>query len=181
MTDVQFISPEFHDSLKKSQLRRGDLLIVRVGANRGDACVVPDGLGKLNCANIVFARPLDGLSPFLGLYFLGPGRDRLLAETTGSAQGVINTQAVAATRVPLPSVTEQHEIVRRVVALMRRADAIEKGLAVATARADKLRQAILAKALRGELVPTEAELARREGRGYEPATDLLKRICVHGR
>jgi len=37
-------------------------------------------------------------------------------------------------------------------------------------------QAILAKAFRGELVPTEAELARQEGRDYEPASALLKRI-----
>ena len=41
---------------------------------------------------------------------------------------------------------------------------------------DKLQQSILAKAFRGELVPTEAELARREGRDYEPASVLLERI-----
>ena len=45
-----------------------------------------------------------------------------------------------------------------------------------TARADKITQAILAKAFRGELVPTEAELARQEGRDYEPASALLARI-----
>jgi hypothetical protein len=33
-----------------------------------------------------------------------------------------------------------------------------------------------AKAFRGELVPTEAELARRGGRAYEPASVLLERI-----
>jgi type I restriction enzyme S subunit len=71
---------------------------------------------------------------------------------------------------------EQHEIVRRVEALFQLADAIEKRVAAATARADKLTQAILAKAFRGELVPTEAELARRKGRAYEPASVLLERI-----
>ena len=49
-------------------------------------------------------------------------------------------------------------------------------MSTATARADKLTQAILAKAFRGELVPTEAELARQEGRDYEPASVLLERI-----
>lgn len=48
--------------------------------------------------------------------------------------------------------------------------------ASATLSANKLIQSILAKAFRGELVPTEAELARREGRGYEPASVLLERI-----
>jgi type I restriction enzyme S subunit len=77
---------------------------------------------------------------------------------------------------PLPPLAEQLEIVRRVEALFKLADAIEKRVAAATARADKLTQAILAKTFRGELVPTEAELARREGRTYEPASALLERI-----
>ena len=38
---------------------------------------------------------------------------------------------------------------------------------------DKLTQSILAKALRGKLVPTEAELARQEGRSYETHEELL--------
>jgi len=49
-------------------------------------------------------------------------------------------------------------------------------VAAAKARANKLTQALLAKAYRGELVPTEAELARRERRAYEPASALLERI-----
>ena len=35
---------------------------------------------------------------------------------------------------------------------------------------------ILAQAFSGQLVPTEAELARQEGRDYEPASVLLERI-----
>ena len=35
---------------------------------------------------------------------------------------------------------------------------------------------IVAKSSRGELLSTEAELARREGRSYEPASILLERI-----
>ena len=41
---------------------------------------------------------------------------------------------------------------------------------------DTLTQAVLAKAFRGELVPTEAELARRENRPYESAGELVERI-----
>jgi hypothetical protein len=69
----------------------------------------------------------------------------------------------------------KRETVCRVEALFRLADAIEKRVA-ATARTEKLTQAILAKAFRGDLVPTEAELARREGRDYEPASVLLERF-----
>ncbi len=56
------------------------------------------------------------------------------------------------------------------------ADKIETRVRAATVRADRLPQALLARAFRGELVPTEAELAAEEGRVYEPASVLLERI-----
>ena len=40
----------------------------------------------------------------------------------------------------------------------------ERRVKAATPRAEQLTQAILARAFRGQLVPTEAELARRAGR-----------------
>ena len=40
-----------------------------------------------------------------------------------------------------------------------------------------LTRGILAKALRGELIPTEAELARREGRTFETAAEVLARVA----
>lgn len=43
-------------------------------------------------------------------------------------------------------------------------------------KTEKLRHSILVKAFFGELVETEAELARRENRDYEPADVLLERI-----
>ena len=49
-------------------------------------------------------------------------------------------------------------------------------MAGARERVEALQEAVLAKAFRGELVPTEAELARREGREYEPASVLLERV-----
>lgn len=76
----------------------------------------------------------------------------------------------------LPPLEEQREIVGRVDALFKLADTIEKQVESATKRAEKITQAVLAKAFRGELVPTEAELARRESRPYEPASVLLERI-----
>ena len=95
---------------------------------------------------------------------------------TGSAQPTLPLGNLRTIPAKLPPIEEQHEIIRRVDALFKLADAIEKRVAAATVRAEKLTQAILAKAFRGELVPTEAELARREGRGYESASVLLERI-----
>ena len=75
-----------------------------------------------------------------------------------------------------PLLPEQREIVRRVSALFALADGIEAKLSAALERVDALTQAVLAKAFRGERVPTEAELARAEGRTYEPASALLERV-----
>ena len=83
-------------------------------------------------------------------------------------------------RIMVPPLSEQQEIVRRVEKLFAFADQIEARLRQAQAHVDKLTQSILAKAFRGELVPTEAELARRERRDYEPASNLLERIRIGG-
>ena len=95
---------------------------------------------------------------------------------TGTAQPKLTQAALNRIPVPIPPLPEQHEIVGRVEALFRLADAIEARLTTATARVEKLTQAVVAKAFRGELVPTEAELARAEGRDYEPASALLERV-----
>jgi len=109
-------------------------------------------------------------------FFIRTARADLDQFAPATAQKNINIGILSDVAVPLPHLTEQHEIVRRVEALFKLADTIEKRVAAATARAERLTQAILAKAFRGELVPTEAELARRERRDYEPAAVLLARI-----
>ena len=76
----------------------------------------------------------------------------------------------------LPPIEEQREISRRVDALFAVANKIEHAMQSATARVTRLSPSILSKAFRGELVSTEAELARREGREYEPASVLLEWI-----
>jgi type I restriction enzyme S subunit len=82
--------------------------------------------------------------------------------------------------IALPPLPEQQEIVRRVEKLFAHADQIEVRFAEAQKRVDSLTQSILAKAFRGELVPTEYELAKAEGRSFESAEELLERIRRNG-
>lgn len=98
-----------------------------------------------------------------------------LAHTTAGIHK-ISQQDLRGCLVPLPPTQEQREIVRRVEASFQLSEEIERRVRAGTASTDKMTQAILAKAFRGELVPTEAELARREGREYEPASALLERV-----
>ncbi|WP_048158322.1 hypothetical protein [Methanosarcina sp. Kolksee] len=70
----------------------------------------------------------------------------------------------------------KQEMIWRVDALFAFADSIEAKVTAAREKTEKLRQSILAKAFSGQLVETEAEIARREGRDYETAEVLLERI-----
>ena len=67
-----------------------------------------------------------------------------------------------------PPLEEQEEIVRRVESLFQKCDQIEARYQKAKAYTDKLTQAFLAKAFRGELVPQDPN--------DEPAEVLLERI-----
>ena len=71
---------------------------------------------------------------------------------------------------------EAHRSKARCHRMFSLADAIQRRVGPARSRAGKLPQAILANAFSGELVPTEAELARVEGRIYETAEELLARV-----
>ncbi len=94
----------------------------------------------------------------------------------GSTHTTIYFPEVKALHICLPPVEEQREIVRRIVGLLPVADDIAANVDRATQRADRITQAVLAKAFRGELVPTEADLAAAEGRTYETAEQLLARV-----
>jgi type I restriction enzyme S subunit len=164
---------------KKSKflLQAGDLLVTRTGSV-GKMAIFRGGIEAIPSAYVIrfrFTRDLQ--SDFVQTCLLSPKWQELLGlGSTAVTQPNINAETIKALSIPFPSINEQHEIVRRVEALFKLADAIEQRVAAATSRAERLTQAILAKAFRGELVPTEAELARREGRAYETGAELLDRI-----
>ena len=165
-------------------LRTGDILMIRSNGSVSlvgkSAIVYETEEGFAYAGYLIRIRPdLSKIIPeFLNLV-LGSHDIRIQIEVPArSTSGVhnINSEEVRALQFSLPPVREQQEIVRRVEAMFKLAEAVEKRVVAARVRAEKLTQAILAKAFRGELVPTEAELARREGRTYESASDLLARI-----
>ena len=113
--EMRTISTRFHDRLKKSQLRSRDVLIARVGANRGMAAVLPPALDGANCANIVVVRLGHTLHPdYLAHLINSPhGARALLGLSVGSAQGVINTRTVERWQIPGPPMEEQVAMVEQ--------------------------------------------------------------------
>jgi type I restriction enzyme S subunit len=88
---------------------------------------------------------------------------------------------VASIVLPLPPLAEQHRIVAEVETHLTRLEAAVAALERAKARLKRYRASVLKAACEGRLVPTEAELARAEGRNYEPADRLLVRILKERR
>lgn len=82
---------------------------------------------------------------------------------------------------PLPPLAEQSRIVEGIESYLSRLDEAEAALERVQRNLKRYRAAVLQAAVSGRLVPTEAELARAEGRDYEPASDLLKRILAERR
>jgi type I restriction enzyme S subunit len=119
------------------------------------------------------------LSPeYLNICLNGPAAREFCrsVKSDGVSQSNINAKKLGTFEVPFCSPEEQAEIVRRVERLFAFADRLEARVEVARKRVAALTQSILAKAFRGELVPTEAELAAAEGREFESAAELLERI-----
>ena len=83
--------------------------------------------------------------------------------------------------IPLPPLLEQHRIVAEIETQFTRLDASVAALRRARAKLKRYRTSVLKAACEGRLVPTEADLARSEDRGYEPAGVLLDRILAERR
>ena len=163
---------------RKIKPEKGDLLLSRYGTV-GEVRLVKTDQTFQASYSIAILKSLKNvnLSTYLLLVLRSPvAQDQIQRDIRASAQPDLGLDHIRRFIIPLPPLSEVHEIARRVESMFKLADAVEKRVAAATARAEKLTHAILAKAFRGGLVPTEAELAHREARSYEPASDLLARI-----
>lgn len=83
--------------------------------------------------------------------------------------------------IPVPPQQEQRRIVAEIEKQFTRLDAAVVALKRVRANLKRYRASVLKVACEGRLVPTEAELARAEGRDYEPADRLLARILEERR
>src|SRR5205823_4595992 len=94
----------------------------------------------------------------------------------GSTMKHINRGPFLAHAMKLPPRSEQSRIVAEIEKQFTRLDAAVAALKRVQANLKRYRAAVLKSACEGRLVPTEAELARRERRSYEPASALLERV-----
>ena len=115
MENAMFIDESFHRALKKSQLRPGDLAIVRTGYP-GTAAVIPPELPDSNCSDLVIVRPSKEVNPhFLAAFFNSAfGKQLVLGKIVGAAQKHFNITAAKEVMLHVPPIAEQRTIVAMV-------------------------------------------------------------------
>lgn len=100
---------------------------------------------------------------------------------TGSTRKRISRKNLCRVSFSLPPAAEQTRITGALDSYFTRLDAAEAALERAQANLKRYRASVLKAAVEGRLVPTEAELAKQEGREYEPASVLLERVLAERR
>ena len=128
---MKYVTREFHERNKKSQLHSGDILVARHGAN-GRACLY-DG-GEANCLNVIIIEPdLDKALPLFLEYALNSDcvRKDIQRDLVGSTQHVLNTTSIAKARISLPPLALQREFAAFVAKVDRLEAAVKRGLVAA--------------------------------------------------
>jgi type I restriction enzyme S subunit len=124
--------------------------------------------------------PISEVVPDFLAYYLVSAGSRILRECSkaGTTVASVEFSALKLHATPLPLLHEQHRIVAAIETHFSRLDAAVASLTRAKANVKRARASVLKAAVEGRLVPTEAALARAEGRDYEPAAVLLDRILA---
>ncbi|QOR76332.1 MAG: restriction endonuclease subunit S [Thermoflavifilum sp.] len=157
--------------IKKYLLEKNDIVFARTGATTGKSFLIKDCPPSVFASYLIRIKPNTNIVSAEYLYFFFQTEYYWLQineNVAGIAQPNCNAQKLSNILIPLPPLEEQHEIVRRVEKLFALADSIEEKYKKAHERVEKLEQAILARAFRGELVKPDPN--------DEPAEELLKRI-----
>jgi len=107
-------------------------------------------------------------------YFFNEGK-----QTTNLAS--LNSTKLKALPLLVPPQAEQRRIVEVIESYLIRLDDAVATLERVQRNLRRYRASVLKAAVEGKLVPNEAEVARAEGREYEPASVLLERVIVERR
>ena len=151
-TDILYISPQKHESLRKGHLRTGDILITNRG-EIGKLAIVPlefDG-SNLN-SQIAWLRCKKEVSNSYLYYFLKSGSARRIFDsgTSGSALQQLTISKLKEIKVPIVSQSEQKAIVKTLNSAFAEIESLRGQLKIEKSLAITLRQSLLSSAFTQE-------------------------------
>jgi type I restriction enzyme S subunit len=108
--DLKFITPEFHQRIRKSRLTPGDVVIVRTG-KPGSCSVVPPWFEDGNCSDLVIVRCGERINNhFLAYYINTAATHHIASHLVGAVQQHFNVGAARTLRISLPPLSQQKRI-----------------------------------------------------------------------
>jgi type I restriction enzyme S subunit len=128
---------------------------------------------------LIFNR--DFLLPKYVLLYMGTAVQVFKHISRGTTISGVTKKQLNDLEFRLPPLPEQKRIVEEIEKQFTRLDAAVAALKRVQANLKRYGAAVLKVACEGRLVPTEAELARRENRSYEPASALLESTLAERR
>lgn len=109
--DLKYITPEFHQKIRKSRLKPGDVVIVRTG-KPGACALIPEWLGEANCSDLVIVRCGKQIDNRFLVYFVNAvASAHIAAHLVGAVQQHFNVSSARTLRINLPALSEQQAIV----------------------------------------------------------------------
>ena len=181
----RFLTLEKAVQLHCTFLKSDDVLIARMPDPLGRACLFPGD--PKTCVTVVDVCIVRLSSNFANNRWLmcainSPAfRSNISSLQSGSTRKRISRGNLAKLKLTTPPLPEQRVIVSKIEQLFSDLDNGIANFKKAQEQLKRYRQSVLKNACEGKLVPTEAELARADGRDYEPADVLLARILKERR
>jgi len=147
-SDWVYFSHKGHNENKKSELKTGDVLVVRTGYP-GTACVVTPQYAGCNAIDIVIARPdIQKIIPTYLCLFTNSeyGKSQVANLQGGMAQKHLNVGAYQQVEIPLPPLPEQ----KRIAAILSTWDRAIEGTAKLLANSQQQKKALMQQLLTGK-------------------------------
>ncbi|MBI2059417.1 MAG: restriction endonuclease subunit S [Nitrospirae bacterium] len=165
---------------QKYRLLPGDIVFARTGATTGKSYLIGECPPSVFASYLIRVRLSPEVSPrYLYAYFQSPDYwTQIETGKRGIGQPNVNGQTLGKITFPLAPANEQVQIVAEIEKQFTRLDAGVAALKRVQENLKRYRAAVLKAACEGKLVPTEAELARKEGRPFESGAQLLERILT---
>ena len=177
--DYRLISESaFVSENARTRIAAGDVLLTIVGTI-GRTAVVPESSQPFSLQrSVAVLTPAANLLPkFLCYQLQSPAiQKHFEANARGTAQKGVYLKTLGQTPIVLPPVDVQTEVVAEIEKQFSRLDEAVANLQRVKANLKRYKASVLKDAVEGRLVPTEAELARSEGRSFETGAQLLQRI-----
>ena len=171
--NIKYIVPELHEELyKRLAPQVDDVLLAKNGTTGVAAIVETDDIFDIY-VTLAVLRPKKSI--IYPLYLLKVVNSPLCKEQfaqhlTGIGVPNLHLRDIKEVLIPLPTLPEQHEIVRLIDDLLARERAAQQAAEQALASIDLMKKSILARAFRGELGTNKASEAS--------ALELLKQVLA---